>query len=83
MGGIPMATDTMTLTQTNVQRGENYDYLYERLQKFYELNVVGNYPNNQTLDEQGRPKYRYESSIRVLNFDKACEDDKLRCLQYE
>ena len=73
-----MVTDTMTLTQTDVRQGENYDYLYERLQKFYELNVVGNYPNNQTLDEQGRPKYRYESSIRVLNFDKACEDDLVK-----
>lgn len=57
---------------------ENYDYLYERLEQFYNLEINGNYPNNQTLDEQGRPKYRYESKITVIDFDKACEEDLIK-----
>lgn len=59
-------------------RTENYDYLYDRLEEHYQLNVVGNYPNNQTLDEYGRPKYRYESKISVIDFDKECEEDLIK-----
>ena len=54
---------------------ENYDYLYERLSKFYQLEVSGNYPNNQTLDEFGRPMYRYESGIEPIDFNQECEHD--------
>lgn len=64
--------DTIT---TDIPTTENYDYLYDRLEKFYQINVVGNYPNNQTLDEQGRPKYRYESKIVPIDFDQECRED--------
>lgn len=57
---------------------ENYDYLYEQLEARYQLEIRGNYPNNQSLDEFGRPKYRYESRIKVIDFDKECEEDLIR-----
>lgn len=57
---------------------ENYDYLYERLGSFYQMEVKGNYPNNQTLDEFGRPMYYYESKIDVIDFNKECEEDLIR-----
>ena len=57
---------------------ENYDYLYERLDSFYQMEVKGNYPNNQTLDEFGRPMYYYESKIDVIDFNKECEEDLIR-----
>ena len=68
--------DSMTTVQTpKFRKGENYDYLYERLEHFYNIEVRGNYPNNVTLDEQGRPKYRYESRLELIDLDKECEQD--------
>ena len=66
------------MSQQTVTHTENYDYLYERLSNFYMIEVKGNYPNNQSLDEQGRPKYRYESRIEVIDLDEECEEDLIK-----
>lgn len=54
---------------------ENYDYLYEKLEEFYNVSVTGNYPFNIPLNENGQPLYRFESRIVPIDFDKECEDD--------
>lgn len=54
---------------------ENYDYLYEKLEEFYNVSVTGNYPFNIPLNENGQPLYKFESRIVPIDFDKECEDD--------
>lgn len=60
---------------TTTNTSENYDYLYEKLEEFYQLNVNGNYPFNIPLNENGQPLYKFESWIRPINFDEECEKD--------
>lgn len=58
---------------------ENYDFLFDKLSESYQLNVVGNYPYNQTLDPNtGLPLYQYETRLKVIDFDKECENDIIR-----
>ena len=73
---MPYTTSTESLSATTSV--ENYDYLYERLENFYKIEVRGNYPNNQSLDEFGRPKYRYESTLEIIDFDEECEEDLIK-----
>ena len=54
---------------------ENYDYLYEKLQEFYNLKINGNYPFNVPLNEKGQPLYKFETWITPINFDEECEKD--------
>lgn len=54
---------------------ENYDYLYEKLEEFYNVSVTGNYPFNIPLNENGQPLYKFESRIVPIDFDKECKDD--------
>lgn len=64
---------------SNEMYKENYDYMYDKLEQSYELNIVGNYPYNQTLDPKTKkPLYRYETSIEVIDFDKECEEDLIK-----
>ena len=44
---------------TTTNTSENYDYLYEKLEEFYQLNVNGNYPFNIPLNENGQPLYKF------------------------
>ena len=53
----------------------NYDYLYEKLEQFYQIKVTGNYPYNIPLNKNGQPKFRYETSIVPIDFDQECEFD--------
>ena len=54
---------------------QNYDYLYEKLEEFYQIKVNGNYPFNIPLNENGQPKYKFESRIVPINFDEECKKD--------
>ena len=54
---------------------QNYDYLYEKLEEFYQLKVNGNYPFNVPLNEKGQPLYKFESWITPIDFDKECVKD--------
>lgn len=71
-------TSSLKVVDTSALSRENYDILYEKLKDFYTIEVRGNYPNNQTLDEKGRPKYRYESRLVIIDFDKECEEDLIK-----
>lgn len=62
----------------NTNGRENYDYLYDKLEEFCQLNIKGTYPNNQSLDSEGRPKYRYETMLSVIDFNKECEEDLIK-----
>ena len=54
---------------------QNYDYLYEKLEEFYQLKINGNYPFNVPLNEKGQPLYKFESWITPIDFDKECVKD--------
>lgn len=54
---------------------QNYDYLYEKLEEFYQLKINGNYPFNVPLNEKGQPLYKFESWITPIDFDEECVKD--------
>lgn len=51
------------------------DYMYKEIEKGTTLTVAGVYPNGSEFNEQGLPKYRYETSLEVIDFDERCDLD--------
>lgn len=60
------------------RQSENYDYLYERLQEYYNVSVTGNYPFNIPLNKNGQPIYKFESRIVPIDFDETCKNDIIK-----
>ena len=54
---------------------QNYDFLYEKLEEFYQLKINGNYPFNVKLNDKGQPLYKFETWIEPIDFDKECMKD--------
>ena len=52
------------------------DYIYNEIKESVTtLSVSGTYPYGSEFNEFGLPKYRYETSLEVIDFDKQCEID--------
>ena len=54
-----------------------YDVLYEAIVKEHDLIVKATYPESPR-DENGRPLYKYETSLEVIDFDEECKMDLIR-----
>ena len=54
-----------------------YDVLYEAIVKEHDLIVKATYPEIPR-DENGRPLYKYETSLEVIDFDEECKMDLIK-----